>query len=803
MKCIERYNALNGRRTKREELVEIEKVARSEEQLHVSKKLAGLLAAYPKARHFKLDVGHQEEVVPVSMLGTLFHEDQRPYRGMGKPVTPSEIYKYVTDLMVNTIKKVGNLPWQREWERTTLYNGLQAVNYESKKGYRGINYFLLNFEVKSIDGEHILAPKVWKNPFFLTFNQIKKFKGKLKKGSNGHRVVYFTRLYTHTEADNNQISFSSYSKVKFKNWVLKNKDNINILQNTAWTVDRFVDGSFIPILKYYNVFNGGDVIGIDFGEVPKNDNVERPIRERIEIGERIVGAMPNAPKIIFKGDQPSYRPSTDTVMMTPIDAFNNEQAYYSTLFHELVHSTGHHKRLDRDLTGSRGNQAYAFEELIAELGGVFLCSESGILFSTIENSAKYLKGWSKRLVNSMEKDDKFFFRVASKAQAAADHILDRNKDGLPSYRMGIQEPKAKTSKSEKNKGRSKAKDMASPRRKGIAKIGLSASGKLKKGFMYLKGGKIVKVENDKNNRKTVIVLDEEHVPKPTTNMKNGKQGRPLPSELVVEEQRPAPVSNEVIVPVKEALTVAGNDLTEGASDHPINRKVITDPKISKLGFIAASKAPRRANGIFMLPGEIGQFLQQLQPHKALILIKGDKHSSKSQLAMQIANAFGEMNQPVGYIDYEQGGIHSKDTQNSLKWNTTAKGRGNIAIKGEVEDPLKEIEEMCKYFKVIVADSATDLGLTADELSYLRNKYPSVIWVFIIQVKENGKMYGGNKMAHNPTVIIHCYTSTHPQDRYASLEKNRGNDLNRFYNMFHKRLIPDPGLGEELPNEILM
>ncbi|MEO4005781.1 hypothetical protein [Flavobacterium sp. CAU 1735] len=210
--------------------------------------------------------------------------------------------------------------------------------------------------------------------------------------------------------------------------------------------------------------------------------------------------------------------------------------------------------------------------------------------------------------------------------------------------------------------------------------------------------------------------------------------------------------------------------------------------LEKMGFVMADKAPEKAEGIFQLPGDIGKFIQEIQPHKALILIKGTKHTSKSQLAMQIANAFGEMGEPVAYIDYEQGGMDSKDTIASLNRNSTPAGRKNIAVIGFLENPMVDLKKFCGHCKVIVADSVTDLGITADQLNELRVNYPKVIWVFISQVRENGQMYGGNKMAHNPTAIIQCHPSPNPEDRYATLEKNRGNDLSLKYSIFHKALI---------------
>ncbi|NBL65970.1 hypothetical protein GV828_12240 [Flavobacterium sp. NST-5] len=214
-------------------------------------------------------------------------------------------------------------------------------------------------------------------------------------------------------------------------------------------------------------------------------------------------------------------------------------------------------------------------------------------------------------------------------------------------------------------------------------------------------------------------------------------------------------------------------------------------ELEKLGFISANSAPQQAKDIFVLGGEIGKFLQKQQPHKALILIKGNKHSSKSQLAMQIANAFGEQQTPVAYIDYEQGGIESKDTVDNINRNTTETGRKYIAIKGYLENPFEELQGFCKVVKVIIADSVTDLKITADQLNYLRTKYPKIIWCFISQVKENGAMYGGNKMAHNPTSVIHCSSHQDPKQRFASLEKNRGNDLTLKYSMFYKKVVYEP------------
>lgn len=209
--------------------------------------------------------------------------------------------------------------------------------------------------------------------------------------------------------------------------------------------------------------------------------------------------------------------------------------------------------------------------------------------------------------------------------------------------------------------------------------------------------------------------------------------------------------------------------------------------LAKLGF---NKSDEKVEvpGSFTLPGELGFFIQEIQPYKELILIKGTKHTSKSQLAMQIANGIAETGKDVAYIDYEQGGLQSKDTQNSLNWNCSEEGKKRIFIKGDFDKDriFEDLHNICKHCAAVVADSVTDLGINANQLSDLRNKYPSTIWIFISQVKESGEMYGGNKMAHNPTKIIECFPANDPQERYALLEKNRGNQLNRKYHIFAKK-----------------
>jgi len=364
-------------------------------------------------------------------------EQARENRG----VSPDEIYQMITDRIISTLKKSGKLPWHKPWKGSGIGKGLGARNYISKKLYRGINWVMLNTEYK--DGS--LRLRSFTNPYFMTFNQVEKLGGKVKKGSTGNEVVYFTKLYNYKQYDPD-LEYGTYSPQKMAAWLRKNaknvlgkdrvitrSDGIQATTKNPSTIEDLISdilSRYVPILKYYKVFHASDIDGIEWKDLPET-NEEKTEFQRIETAEAIWDNYPKAPKVVHKEQQAYYTPLYDRINMPIKESFDNEQYYYSTLFHEGVHSTGHPKRLARDMSGRFGNEEYAFEELIAELGATFLCAESGILFQTIDNSQAYLQGWSKRLIKNLEDDNRFFFRASSRAQAATDLILDRDKDGAP------------------------------------------------------------------------------------------------------------------------------------------------------------------------------------------------------------------------------------------------------------------------------------------------------------------------------------------------------------------------------------
>lgn len=315
---INTYNGLNGEVLTREEITSLLKKAEAEGQTHILNNLKTLLSSYPDAKRFDIELSNpQEEILQENLLPGIDYmaipeEGETP--GLGKPVSPDDIYQMITDVMINTIKIAGELPWQNMWEKSSLSEGLTATNFESKKAYRGINFFLLNFDTKvDEDGNPYMGWKNWENPYFLTFKQIEKNKGKLVKGSKGHKVVYFTKLFSVDEEGKNgkQMNFGTYNKKKFDAWIDKNSSNLKKHPD-------LYKKSYLPILKYYNVFNGGDVRGVDFGEMPVNENAQKNEEQKIQVAEAIVKAYPNAPSVKMVGDQPAYYPKDDQILMTQV-----------------------------------------------------------------------------------------------------------------------------------------------------------------------------------------------------------------------------------------------------------------------------------------------------------------------------------------------------------------------------------------------------------------------------------------------------------------------------------------------------
>ncbi|MDD5697823.1 MAG: zincin-like metallopeptidase domain-containing protein [Victivallaceae bacterium] len=280
-------------------------------------------------------------------------------------------YERITGLIIEKLDQ-GIIPWQQPWSA-----GGVPRNLITKKPYRGINLLLL-------------STLKYEYPYFLTFKQVKQLKGSVKKDEKAHLVVFYK-------------------------WLEKTGPGGNIVRDEEGKAE------LAPMLRYYYVFNVSQCEGIASKHVP------RPVMREfnpIDEAERIALEMPNPPEIRFDGSRACYIPRDDKIKMPSINAFKSDEELYSTLFHELVHSTGHESRLNRKgvtQAAAFGSRVYSEEELVAELGAAFLCGEAGIVNRTINNSAAYIRGWLSKLSN----DKRLVVFAAGAAQKACDFILNK------------------------------------------------------------------------------------------------------------------------------------------------------------------------------------------------------------------------------------------------------------------------------------------------------------------------------------------------------------------------------------------
>lgn len=283
-----------------------------------------------------------------------------------------DVYAIVTEKIISLLEQ-GVVPWRRPWT-----GGGFPRNVVSKKPYHGINHFLLS------------ASK-YVQPYWLTMRQANELGGHVRKAEESTIIVFW--------------------KVEDRRGEGQDESNAELDEQRR---RRFV-------LRYYRIWN------VEQCELPENVletllKIETHEHDPIEAVERIVAAMPNAPAIEHAGLKAFYSSITDRVTMPPRNLFVSAEEYCATLLHELTHSTGHEKRLARESiteASAFGSATYSKEELIAEMGGAYLCGEAGISSAVIANQAAYISGWLKKLRD----DRRLVIHAAAQAQHAADYIL--------------------------------------------------------------------------------------------------------------------------------------------------------------------------------------------------------------------------------------------------------------------------------------------------------------------------------------------------------------------------------------------
>ena len=280
-------------------------------------------------------------------------------------------YQKITEQIIKALEE-GTVPWQKGW----LTN--PAVSHNDGRVYSFLNQILL----RRNGGE------------WLTFNQVTANGGKVKKGEHGSIVLFFNFKEEEIKDDNGNVIIEAGEPLKRK----------------------------IPMPRYYYVFEVGQCEGIERKYPPKL-KIHDSVAEAEQVIQNYLAANPDLRLDERIGNRAYYSLTEDRVILPERGQFTDINEFYSTAFHEMVHSTMTKERCDRSKERFGENVAfgscnYSKEELVAEIGAVFLCEYVGIK-GVFDNSASYIKGWLKVLKN----DSTFIVSAASKAEKAVQYIL--------------------------------------------------------------------------------------------------------------------------------------------------------------------------------------------------------------------------------------------------------------------------------------------------------------------------------------------------------------------------------------------
>lgn len=296
---------------------------------------------------------------------------------MSKTTKPTQsrvdVYSRVTSRIIADLEQ-GVRPWLKPWSVENAADCLPALPLRHNgQAYRGVNILLLWGEAM----DKGFTRNVW-----MTFKQAQEYGAHVRKGEHGAQVVYADR-FTKTETDE---------------------------AGEEQTRD-------IPFLKTYAVFNVEQIEGLPahFMEPPESRDDARTldlIKEAEEFFTR-TGA-----RFRHGGNRAFYAPGSDHIQLPPPEAFRDAESYTATKAHELVHWTGHPARMDREFGKRFGDSAYAFEELVAELGAAFLCADLRASNEPREDHAAYLAHW----LEVLKSDKRAIFTAAAHAQRALDFL---------------------------------------------------------------------------------------------------------------------------------------------------------------------------------------------------------------------------------------------------------------------------------------------------------------------------------------------------------------------------------------------
>ena len=283
-----------------------------------------------------------------------------------------DVYSRITNKIIADLEQ-GVRPWHRPWNAEHTAGKITRPLRHNGVPYQGINVVML-WSASVVNG--------YACPFWLTFKQAQAVGGNVRKGEHGELVVYADRI-TRTETDDNG-------------------------EETERS---------IPFMKGYTVFNAEQCEGLPAQYTASAEAPALPLPQRIEAADRFFAAT--GADIRHGGTRAYYAEGPDYVQMPPFETFKDAESHAATLAHEVTHWTKHTKRLARDIGRVRyGDEGYAREELVAELGAAFLSADLGITPEVREDHAAYIASWLTVLKN----DKRFIFTAASHAQRAADFL---------------------------------------------------------------------------------------------------------------------------------------------------------------------------------------------------------------------------------------------------------------------------------------------------------------------------------------------------------------------------------------------
>jgi antirestriction protein ArdC len=295
-------------------------------------------------------------------------------------VKQKELMTQVTEKIVQMLSEGDVERWTKPWRQFGA-----PRNLLTGRRYSGpVNLLLLQLSMMKSDFQY---------PAWATYLQIQEAGGHVLSGQKATTIVFWKPLDNENQAPAEQTEIS--------------KDN---LTEPAGRKPGFV-------LQQFSVFNL-DQTNLDAKETLQRLGMElRPLTTDAEV-EAFISKM--GAHIIHRGDSAHYDRRDDKIVMPLREAFQSIQDYYSTVMHELVHWTGHANRLNRNLDGHFGSENYAREEIIAELGSLYLCSELGIAGKL--QHKEYLHSW----LSILKKDCREIFRLSGKAQEAAEWLLNQS-----------------------------------------------------------------------------------------------------------------------------------------------------------------------------------------------------------------------------------------------------------------------------------------------------------------------------------------------------------------------------------------